>query len=282
MLLAYDLDIEKESLVMPRVRSQGFSLLELSIVIVVIALIAGGIIAGTDMLRQSEVRSVISDLTQYASAVRSFNNRYESIPGDMRNATDYWGEVPSGGCPNTVGSGKQTCNGNGNGLINMGEPDASSGEHFRFWQHLSNATLVQGSYTGVTATIGVTQPDIGVNIPASQLEGVGFYGFSHDIPTTNNTYWWYGRYDLTIGFGALCGAGATTCPAFTTAEAYLIDSKLDDGLPGLGFIRIWKGSAGCVAGLSATTDQKTAVYDLGRTERLCGMAYTIFGLPTEM
>jgi len=68
-------------------KSAGFSLLELSIVLVIIGLIAGGIVAGSSMIRAAELRAVLTELTQYQTATNTFRDKYLGLPGDLRNAT---------------------------------------------------------------------------------------------------------------------------------------------------------------------------------------------------
>src|SRR4051794_31617755 len=128
---------------------RGFSLLELSIVLVIIGLITGGIMAGRQMVRAAELRSVMSDLSKYQTTVNTFREKYQGLPGDMKNAESYWGTA-SGGCPDGAGTGTQTCNGNGNNQVEGITSVADPYETFRFWQHLANAGLVEGQYTGVT------------------------------------------------------------------------------------------------------------------------------------
>ena len=65
-------------------------------------------------------------------------------------------------------STQATCNGNGDGRVdNTGEPMLLSVEYmelFYFWQHLSNARLVEGAFTG-KASSGTNWWNPGVNIP---------------------------------------------------------------------------------------------------------------------
>ena len=97
----------------------GFTLLELSIVLVIIGLLAGGILVGRDLIHAAELRSVVSDVDKFTAAANTFRLKYNCIPGDCTNATDYWGTDP-GGCPDTPGNSvpkTATCNGTGNGRL---------------------------------------------------------------------------------------------------------------------------------------------------------------------
>ena len=56
--------------------SLGFTLIELSIVLVIIGLIIGGVLIGQDLVKSSQIRSLASQLQQYKSAVATFENKY--------------------------------------------------------------------------------------------------------------------------------------------------------------------------------------------------------------
>ena len=51
---------------------QGFTLIELSIVIVIIGLIVAGVVGGQALVNQSKVRSIITDYRQYQVALNAF------------------------------------------------------------------------------------------------------------------------------------------------------------------------------------------------------------------
>jgi len=135
-------------------KNNGFTLLELSIVIVIIGLIVAGISAGQSLVRQAQLRSFVTELASLETAVNTFRLQYSAIPGDMNNASSYWGTGGAGACPTS------DCNGNGNRQINTND------ERFRAWQHLAFADVIDGSFTGtgLNVTIGVNVPQqIGIN-----------------------------------------------------------------------------------------------------------------------
>ncbi len=70
----------------------GFSLLELSIVLVIIGLLASGVMVGQSLVRGAELRSVMNDHNKILSATNAFRLKYNALPGDMRNATAFWGK----------------------------------------------------------------------------------------------------------------------------------------------------------------------------------------------
>jgi prepilin-type N-terminal cleavage/methylation domain-containing protein len=74
----------------------GFTLVELSIVLMIIGLLVSGILVGKDMIRAAELRSITSEKDQFQTAVNLFKNKYLGLPGDLSNATAFWGVMPTG------------------------------------------------------------------------------------------------------------------------------------------------------------------------------------------
>src|SRR4051812_15247886 len=63
--------------------NQGFTLVELSIVLVIIGLIIGGILVGIDMVKAAELRSTIAQVEKYHAAVNTFLTKFAGVPGDF-------------------------------------------------------------------------------------------------------------------------------------------------------------------------------------------------------
>jgi len=143
-------------------RQTGFTLVEITIVLVVIGLLAGGILMGLEMITQARIKSVVSDFNSVTSAYVSYQDRYRAIPGDDPNATTRWA---SWGAPG----------GNGNGYVGGAYGSNTPTDESRlFWWHLRAAGFVPGPTQNPGAD---TQPNNALGgIVGVQTNGLGLQG----------------------------------------------------------------------------------------------------------
>ena len=216
---------------------KGFTLIELSIVLVIIGLIVGGVLVGQDLIRAAEVRATISQIEKYNTAVNTFHAKFNAIPGDMSLsiATQFGfteGVSGTGNC-----SGTSAGNRNGDGVIDGGVGAASLvqnyGETGLFWVDLSSSqggNLIDGTFATATCAAPATalsntstSGPLNIAMPAAKL-GKGHYVYVYE----NNSQNFYGLSVVT----AVATTGIQTSNAtMTVVQAYNIDKKMDDGYP---------------------------------------------------
>ncbi len=224
-------------------RNSGFSLIEMAIVLAIIGLILGGIMLGQDLLRAAQLQKVQSDIQQYDAAVQQFYQKYNSLPGDMPDATTYWSGVN---------------NGNGNFTID------STNEMFGTWQQMSLAGFIGGTYTGVST--GTTPGSrAGTNVPATAVDGVVAQmryvttcALTGEVSLAN-------IFEVNYSLGADGFANGSSW--LTSAEAQSLDAKMDDGFACRGRFR-GIGGASCPAYNATTGDYSLSASGLG-----CGINY---------
>lgn len=255
---------------------RAFSLVELSIVLVILGLLVGGILAGKSLIRASELRSVGSDIQKYKTAFFSFKDRYFAIPGDMANAESVWGTFYASdtNCRANDSTSTPTCNGDGDGSIDS--QTTRSREMFRAWQHLANAGLVEGQFTGSSGPAGTYDAVIGSNVPASKF---GKNGFSVVGPDMHNGGGYYANlfppkpFGHYLIYGSYSLNGLTWGNGLTPEDAWNIDTKLDDGTPGNGSITtVFNSYNGSCA---STSTASSAEYRLSITILACALHISI-------
>ena len=249
-------------------KNDGFTLVELSIVLVILGLLVGGVLTGQSLIRAAELRSVTTQYNGYITATNAFRDKYFALPGDMTNATAFWGTA--GTCPGTSATpstSAATCNGNGDGLLTTG----ASQEIYRYWQHLANAGLIEGMYSGVTGGAVNNQTSLGgTNVPRSKIANVGFTAYNAvwasdaNWPDTNGNFFLVGQYQANE---------ASSAGAFKPEEAWNIDTKIDDGKPATGRVKTAWNSSSCVT----PTTSLTASYALSSTATACQFIFMING-----
>ena len=215
-------------------KNYGFTLIELSIVMVIIGLIIGGILTGRELIHGADVRATVSQITEYNAAVNNFNMKYNAIPGDFITASTY-----------IAGS----LNGNGDGLVSLVNgpktPVATSvngqklettsgntcNEVVNFWSHLASSGIINGSYPPLSGLSGPAQL-VNTNFPATKINssiGIIVYGNYHD---------YINYYALGVTQVGIDGANSYVYSAnlLSPSDALAIDTKIDDGNPISGIV----------------------------------------------
>lgn len=200
-------------------QQQGFTLVELAIVLVIIGLIIASVLGGKELIRAGEIRALIKQYNEYQTGVTTFSERYNGLPGDINGAR--FGLT--GGCNNNNDGG------NNNGLIESkgGGAATHDGEVACFWANLTSPgkELVTGTYDGVS---GVSATDVvGQSMPKMKLGALGWSVYSADSK----------NYFITGVQGSQAGAAYNTVAVFTAMDAYNLDSKIDDGVPTAGAVQ---------------------------------------------
>jgi prepilin-type N-terminal cleavage/methylation domain-containing protein len=238
--------------------NRGVSLVELSIVIAIIGLLLAATFSGLSIKKSSEMRSFATDISMYQNAVEGFFSKYGALPGDMPDAWTYWDDGTNTVCGTTA----TECNGNNDGVIDIGTTGGSDSESYRFWQHLLLAEFIGGGYTGKATTS--MQADIGINIPASKRTKVGYSVYSADTG---------GGARNEINLGAFWASNLNKNSALTPAEALAIDMKDDDGIPATGSIHGVDGNDVVTAGSCMTGTGSTSLYTVATTILSCRLTF---------
>jgi prepilin-type N-terminal cleavage/methylation domain-containing protein len=207
---------------------EGFSLVELSIVLVIIGLIVGGTLAGKDLIKGAEIRATVGQFEKYNTAVNTFRSKYGAIPGDLTGADNFGFQSRSGAAGH----------GDNNGLLEGCAAAATNlgCETALFWRDLSTANLIDTSLNTATdaASASLAAADMIDYMPLAKL-GRGNYFNVYAASGIN--------YYQLAGTASTDAAGiVTTSNALTPSEAFQIDNKIDDGKPATGIIRAMEGT----------------------------------------
>jgi hypothetical protein len=205
----------------------------MSIVLVIIGLIVGGVLVGQDLIKAAAIRAQISQIEKYNTAVHTFQVKYGYLPGDIPDpyATNF-GFTPRG---------QYADEGDGNGILQDNIANSANsfygvgldtGEIPMFWVDLTtangmNINFIEGSFSGASPA----------TLPGHSFTGTALNSMTPPakIGQGNYVYIWsnggINYFSVAAITTIINGGGVTLAAGLTVRQAYEIDKKIDDGYP---------------------------------------------------
>ncbi len=205
-------------------RLPAFGLMEIAIVLVIIGIIAGFALKGSQLIDHAKLKTVITDVEQIRLATLMFQEKHHSLPGD---------------CASKI---LQIGKGNGNGIIDGSGLSTPSGETALFWNHLAETELMPS----LKAEKNVT-PIAGIHFPRCKIGGT--ITIASTIKDKGGPWIVLGE----INSGSISGG-------LTPLQASEVDTHNDDGDPNSGLIQAVDGTAqngACIQNNTYQTASKT-------------------------
>lgn len=211
----------------------GVSLIELAIVMVIVALLTGGVLAGKSLVKVTQINKLVSELNKTRLAYTNFVGKYNCKPGDCPNATTFFSAVD---------------NGDGDGFIfnpgpsgwNPKFPSYTNLEGLEAWHHLAASGLLDISPTMDGNCLDFGDPIMyeqtfytQCNYPMLPFD-IGYFFISPQVQPV-----YFKKEFFCLNANVDCQSRVSDNIDVTTVRE--IDTKIDDGKP-------WRGkmlSANC-------------------------------------
>jgi prepilin-type N-terminal cleavage/methylation domain-containing protein len=245
----------------------GFTLVELSIVLVIIGLLIGGILVAQSMISTSKITAQVAQIQQFDAEVMNFTTKYNYLPGD----------APAFG-------------GDGNGIIawtgfaggaSYNQVYGLNCEIGRFWYSMAPQEYADSGcgFSSVKAsTTGQTK-----NVPAAKIGKPNSFfiasamGLGDTFADTSNVRNFYALLDpsqtqtppgATYPFAQTTSANSAVKPA----DLLALDTKMDDGIANTGNVLSGSTCCGGYAGIYPTplsTCSQGATYEVQNDSYEC-------------
>ena len=198
----------------------GFTLVEISIVMIIIGLLIGGTFGGMQLVENMQVNKTVQDLKAIQSAALTFKDTYGRLPGDITN--------PSARIPSCTDAPCAT-GGNGNrqiGIQTWNQSNVATDEIFTFWHHLQAANLLANADYRNTTTM-----DFGEGQPSSPMSGgYRIYNWvARGVGPAACITWIYTQGLLITGEASGDGPNGPNAPIIPCKMGESLDRKMDDG-----------------------------------------------------
>lgn len=248
-------------------KKSAFSLIELSIVLIIIGLLIAGITGGASLIKSSELRSIMGEARGYAVSVNSFFTQYDQYPGD---ANINVGSVCSA-----------TCLGDRDNKIEfINDNSTTFSEGWDAWRDLKDIGAIDLALTDPSslASPGAMVPN--TNFPGSKIKGAGWL-FDYNTTASQNIVVLTGTTvatDLTTSpkkqnlFGS---SGVVASSVISAPDALSIDSKIDDGAANSGNVLAVQPSTTAGSDCNGGGNTSAAYTVANGSKKVCALSFRV-------
>ena len=250
-----------------QIESQGFTLVELSIVIIIIGFLIAAIAAGQSLVKQARLNSVLTEMQNYKVAYSSFRLRYHAIPGDMKNPEIYWAYNSSTPCSEI----ENICNGNGDKVVQDGNEAAAA------WRELTLAGMINANIVPIPDGWGIDAYVIGSTIPESKISDAGYQILGSGAVFGNGVVSPWSDYVTNSVFISKVRPNESMAnPVFKPEDAYNLDRKIDDGtVSGSTFSGALTGNFRTIHGVTYDACNTGNNYEISTTVESCVSGFAL-------
>ncbi len=117
-------------------KQNGFTLIEIAIVLVIIGLLLGGVLKGQELITSARVRNLISQQDGIKAAYFGFLDRFRALPGDYCQATT-----------NIAGAPRRMATTTAKLSLTVQWRSSKRRTHRSLWEHLSRAGFINSTWT---------------------------------------------------------------------------------------------------------------------------------------
>ena len=191
-------------------KRSAFTLIELSIVLIIIGLLVAGITGGASLIKAAELRAVMAEARDYKTAASAFLVKYDNLPGDH--------DAALGGAA-----------GNNNGTIDQFATIAEGSNALTQLDNAEMGGIASGAYN---------------NIPEAAIDTAGWtFGSRAEAKNVVALISADGLGQEFTGETSILTEATGTIPAVTGNQAKSIDRKMDDDSYNTGSVRATLESA---------------------------------------
>ncbi len=202
----------------------GFTLVEISIVMIIIGLLIGGTFGGMKLVENAQVNKTVQEIKSTSSAALSFKDIYNRFPGDLTNPSVRLSNCTVAPCA-TGGNGDRRI-----GSVGINGSIAATDENFTFWHHLQAADLLSLAYRNTTdTTYGEGHPEASI--------GGGYRVFYYNNMNVGPCPTVYPRHGFLMSGEPTGPVNSATGNTISCQPISQLDQKIDDGLPTSGFVQ---------------------------------------------
>lgn len=280
-------------------KKSAFSLIELSIVLIIIGLLIAGITGGASLIKSSELRSAMGEARGYAVAVNGFYSQYSYLPGDY--ATAVGGAIASSTAIAAYTNSSSSAQ-NGRIEYNTASVETYLSESVAAWDQLIKSGTVDTTLA-LTKIAPTTAQVASTHMPASKIKSAGWhFDYRINVGTTTNTDYASAVSEVYEGVAAapayqnvvvltgkttvasgtdtiaikntLVNGSSLATASLTGPDAMSIDTKIDDSYANAGKVRGLNPGTTTTC-YTASASSNVAYTVISSTSKVCALTFQV-------